>query len=92
MDYVKVTWVDTQGMDGPWVSREDVLEMEPIMMVTLGYLIEHDDDCVIVAGTKSECNTCYGNVNCIPRCCVRCIQPLNIDCEYLCPQEDCCSK
>ncbi len=89
MDLVKVVWIDTNGIDDSWVSREDVLDITPIEMETIGYLVENDDVFVTVSGTVSDCRELFGNVNCIPRCCVRSIQPLKVDTDYLQPQDDC---
>ena len=89
MDLVRVVWIDTNGVDDSWMSREDVLDVAPIEMVTIGYLVENDDVFVTVAGTISACQELFGNVNCIPRCCVRSIQPLKVDTDYLQAQDDC---
>ena len=88
MDIVKIIWLDTHGHDEAWVGPEEATAMNPIEMVTIGYLVEHTDQSVTVAGTVSDCKEYFGNINCIPRGCVQNILPLKVDCGHLCSQED----
>ena len=71
------------------MSREDVLEVNPIEMVTIGYLVENDDVSVTISGTVGSVESCLGMSTASPRCCVRSIQPLKVDTDYLQHQDDC---
>lgn len=88
MEIVKITWSDTHGTAEPWVSPEEAIAITPIDMVTVGYLVEHTDQSVTIAGTMSDCKEHYGNINCIPRGCVKNIVPLKVDCGFLCSRKE----
>lgn len=68
---VMVKWADITGHDTPWVQPEEVLEMTPAPMVTVGVLVNLNDDYLTIAGTwETGDEQQFGNVNCIPRGCV----------------------
>ena len=76
---VMVHWSDITGHDTPWVQPEDVLEMTPASMVTVGVLVKLTEGYLTIAGTwEIGSEPQYGNVNCIPRGCVVSLTELTV--------------
>lgn len=73
---VMVTWEDIQGHERPWVDLEEAEELEPILMRTVGFLMAHDHNKVVIASTLSDPTSLAGNVNSIPTGCVMSIRRL----------------
>lgn len=73
---VMVTWEDIQGHERPWVDLEEAEELEPILMRTVGFLMAHDHNKVVIASTLSDPVGLAGNVNSIPTGCVMSIRRL----------------
>jgi hypothetical protein len=90
---VMVEWSDITGHDTPWVEQEDVLEMTPAPMVTVGIVVNLTEDYLTIAGTwESGSEPQFGNVNCIPRGCVRNLTELLVPLEGQGDQMDFWSK
>lgn len=62
-----VLWTDISGQERPWLSYEEAIGLEPILMKTVGYIIHEDDEKVVVCSTMATDEEHYGNVNAIPR-------------------------
>ena len=74
MKLVAIYWVDIVGNDDrSWLTMEEAKETTPCPMVTVGYLVAEDDTNIVVASTRSmdTNDDTFGNVNAIPKACVR---------------------
>ena len=88
-----VEWSDITGHDTPWVEPGEVLEMTPAPMVTVGVVVNLTEDYLTIAGTwESGSEPQFGNVNCIPRGCVRNLTELLVPLEGQGDQMDFWSK
>jgi len=66
--WVVVRWTDIVGVETPWISREEIDELRPADMVTVGQVVAAQDDFIVVAGTVDVSREGhFGNVNVIPR-------------------------
>lgn len=41
MKIVKITWVDSAGDDGNWEHKDGMKPLEPLVMVSVGFLLEN---------------------------------------------------
>jgi hypothetical protein len=66
--WVAVFWEDIVGVERPWLSSEEALQVTPAPMVTLGVLLSRSKECVVVASTLelSQEDPHVGSVCCIP--------------------------
>ncbi|MGB0165206.1 MAG: hypothetical protein ACPF9I_07335, partial [Candidatus Thalassarchaeaceae archaeon] len=62
-----ILWTDISGQERPWLTHEEAISLEPILMKTVGYIIHEDDEKIVVCSTMSTDEEHYGNVNAIPR-------------------------
>lgn len=62
-----ILWNDISGQERPWLTHEEAISLEPILMKTVGYIIHEDDEKIVVCSTMSTDEEHYGNVNAIPR-------------------------
>jgi hypothetical protein len=62
-----ILWADITGQERPWLTHEEAISLEPILMKTVGYIIHEDDEKIVVCSTMSTDEEHYGNVNAIPR-------------------------
>ncbi|MGA1606889.1 MAG: hypothetical protein ACO4CT_07880 [Planctomycetota bacterium] len=66
--WVMVRWTDIVGVEAPWVTREEIEELRPAEMLTVGQIVALEDDFIVVAGTvEASREGHFGNVNVIPR-------------------------
>tara|TARA_R110002096_G_scaffold14804_1_gene52299 strand:+ start:1251 stop:1541 length:291 start_codon:yes stop_codon:yes gene_type:complete len=86
----EITWLDIQSCDEPWIDLKEAKEMKPIEMKTLGYIIEANDDYVVVASTLCSDGETVGSVNSIPTSVIKCCMPIRKSPED-CKSETCCS-
>jgi hypothetical protein len=76
---VCVRWEDPIAEEGPWVSPDD-LHLKPAYVETLGWVVLESPEYITVASTVSLTpDMMYGDVNVIPRGCIRSIQPLDLE-------------
>jgi hypothetical protein len=54
MDIVKVDWWDATGGAPHLAPMEALVDIEPVPMTSVGFLVRYDDVCVNVCGTHSE--------------------------------------
>lgn len=74
---VAIKWVDIVNLSG-WPEVDEVLESVPQMMTTYGKIAVETADFITVCGTWSEvCEETYGDVNIIPRGCIKSITILS---------------
>ena len=62
-----ILWTDISGQERPWLTHEEAISLEPILMKTVGYIIHEDDEKIVVCSTMDTEEEHYGNVNAIPR-------------------------
>ena len=62
-----ILWNDISGQERPWLTHEEAISLEPILMRTVGYIIHEDDEKIVVCSTMNTEEEHYGNLNAIPR-------------------------
>lgn len=62
----KVVWWDIQNKEGPWKDQDDVDEIAPVKMTTLGWIVRKESDFIVTASTLTEDGS-FGDLNAIPR-------------------------
>lgn len=76
--WVVIRWTDIVGVEAPWISREELDELRPAEMVTVGQIVSAEDDFIVVAGTMDASREShFGNVNVIPRGVIQSIEHLH---------------
>lgn len=79
---VMVHWRDITGHERPWLETDEVLEMQPAPMVSVGVLVDLNENYLTLAGTwETGDDPQFGNVNCIPRGCVVNLRELSVNQE-----------
>ena len=63
---VKVIWIDSMSDNGRWTLPEDI-DMKPIECVTFGFLVEENENYIIVAQTLGIEPEQYCQMMCIPQ-------------------------
>lgn len=86
----EIKWLDIQSCDEPWVDLKEAKAMKPVEMTTLGYLLEANDEHVVVASTLCSDGETVGSVNAIPTAVIKCCMPVRRSPED-CESKDCCS-
>jgi len=77
--WVVIRWTDIVGVEAPWISREELDELRPAEMVTVGQIVSAEDDFIVVAGTMDALREShFGNVNVIPRGVIQSIAHLHV--------------
>tara|TARA_R110002033_G_C3814193_1_gene232468 strand:+ start:407 stop:667 length:261 start_codon:yes stop_codon:yes gene_type:complete len=67
---VKVVWLDTNECSlSTWQSKEELLKSKPCTIDSLGYLIEENEDYIIISGDKDNKNEddIFGRSQVIPK-------------------------
>ena len=66
---VLVTWNDITSCDAAWMSLEEALEYAPSPIQTVGWIIEDNEDYIVLVGSFSteEDDRVCGSVSAIPR-------------------------
>jgi|TARA_R110000824_G_C14852582_1_gene640284 hypothetical protein len=67
---VKVVWLDTNECSlSAWQSKEELLKSKPCTIDSLGYLIEENEDYIIISGDKDNKNEddIFGRSQVIPK-------------------------
>jgi len=76
-----VEWSDTTSIQGAWSTAEDVKNIRPTLIKTVGEIIHNDDDYVTIVGSTGTDGE-YGDVNCIPRNCIVKILPFPVEQDF----------
>ena len=83
MDFSKppvlITWNDITSCDAAWMSLEEAMEYKPSPIQTLGWIIEDNEDYIVVIGsvsTEEEDRVC-GSVCAIPQAVVVSVELLD---------------
>jgi len=76
---VLVEWLDILSCDEAWMDLEEVEELEPLPVFTIGKMISDGKDVVIVASSwgKEADESFLGNINCIPRGVIKSIREIS---------------
>jgi len=75
---VLVQWWDILGEDQTWSTAEEVMQMKPAPITTIGQLIHENDEYILVSSSWDEGGEHLGNVNCIPKGVIRGMQRMSI--------------
>ena len=52
----------------PWMAAEEAADMEPIPMLTVGWVLKETETYVVLVGTRSnDGEGLVGDINCIPK-------------------------
>jgi len=87
-DWVLVHWLDITSCEHPWMTKEEVADVQPTEMWSVGTVISNSDKALVIAGTYDPQNESYGNVNALPKGIVLSIRPLRIACGSEAPVRD----
>lgn len=74
---VLVHWLDILGEDDAWSSSEDVYDLKPAEISTVGRIVFQTDDYIVVVSSWDHSGDHFGNVNCIPRGVIRTITEIS---------------
>ena len=74
-----ILWNDISGQERPWLTHEEAISLEPILMKTVGYIIHEDDEKIVVCSTMATDEEHYGNVNAIPRGVILAMRDLGVN-------------
>ena len=83
MDFSKspvlITWNDITSCDAAWMSLEEAMEYKPSPIQTLGWIIEDNEDYIVVIGSVSteENDKVCGSVCAIPQAVVVSVELLD---------------
>ena len=75
-ELIKVTWLDITSKSEPWIDLDEVREMKPATMVSVGWLIVDSESFITVASTLDCIDDIAGDVNCIPQSTVLLVEPV----------------
>tara|TARA_R110002051_G_C8414103_1_gene450635 strand:- start:39 stop:308 length:270 start_codon:yes stop_codon:yes gene_type:complete len=76
---VLIEWQDIVGIERPWLDTEEVLELQPSSMVSVGVIVNQNENFVTLAGTwESGDERQFGNVTCIPRGVIQSLTELGV--------------
>ena len=67
---VKVVWKDIQGLEATWSSLEEIEEMAPVSIETLGWIIKEDESHLTMVSSLAADETFAGSVTSIPKGCI----------------------
>jgi hypothetical protein len=84
MEYrlVRVIWKDIQGLESTWTSLEEIEEMAPVSIETLGWIIKEDKSHLTMVSSLAADQTFAGSVTSIPKGCVEDIRLVSVCQEY----------
>ena len=75
---VKVVWKDIQGLEATWSSLEEIEEMAPVSIETLGWIIKEDESHLTMVSSLAADQTFAGSVTSIPKGCVEDIRLVSV--------------
>lgn len=69
MELVLIAWRDVLSSPAAWMSRAEAEDLEPVSMLTVGWIVREEADFLTVAGTRSNDpeTDLVGDINVIPR-------------------------
>lgn len=75
VDYrlVKVVWKDIQGLEDTWETLEEICELEPVSIETVGWIVVESEEYITMTSSLSTDKTFGGSVTAIPKGCVESI-------------------
>jgi len=73
---VSVEWLDICGVSD-WMTLKEASTVEPITMLTLGWIVRDTPDTLVVASTVSPDNH-LGSVHAIPKGCIQRIKTIKL--------------
>lgn len=73
---VEVIWFDSKGMTPDWEHRDEIEEMEPALVTSVGYLLSDQQSYITILQSDSE-KQLMGRLT-IPRACIDNINGLEI--------------
>ena len=54
MELVLIAWRDVLSSPAAWMSRAEAEDLEPVSMLTVGWIVREEADFLTVAGTRSN--------------------------------------
>ena len=72
---VRLQWIDIIRPDETWMFIEEVKKLEPAVITTMGWVVHYTEDYVTIASSLGD-DKQLGDINCIPRSCIRSIEYL----------------
>jgi hypothetical protein len=75
---VRVVWKDIQGLEGAWTSLEEIQEMAPVSIETLGWIIKEDEEHLTMVSSLAFDQTFAGSVTSIPKGCIEDIRLVTV--------------
>ena len=74
-----IQWEDIISIESPWMSREEVNELKPVKMLTVGHIVKETDKYIVVASTVESGKKpgSFGNLNAIPKGVILSIEALS---------------
>ena len=83
MNWVLVHWMDITSFELPWASKDEASDLAPTQMWSSGVILKDTPDYLVLAGTVDPCGDgSYGNVNAIPKGCIKSIRVLREQGHY----------
>ena len=67
---VRLQWIDIIRPDETWLFIEDVRKLEPAVITTMGWIVWSTDDYITIASSLGD-DKQIGDINCIPRSCIK---------------------
>ena len=69
MDKIRIEWIDSKSGPNEWEYLDDLEPLEPVIITTIGFLVEETPDYKTNAHSMSE-NQVVGRIT-IPTACIR---------------------
>lgn len=67
---VKVVWRDIQGLEDTWETLEEIRELSPVSIETVGWIIVESEEYITMTSSLSTDKTFGGSVTAIPKGCI----------------------
>jgi len=71
-----ITWLDTKGYEGSWLSIEEAREYAPVLMETVGWIIRNEETYVVVVSSKDD-EGLVGSLSAIPKGVIQSMKPIS---------------
>ena len=69
-DWQMIIWEDITSSEMPWMDRAEACELKPATIMSVGVVVNETDAFLTLAGSMGTDGE-IGNVNCIPKACIR---------------------
>lgn len=79
---VKVSWVDSRGCSDRWERRSSLRDMTPCECISIGYLIEKNEEVILVAGhvvMEDDNDHQFSGVMSIPRVAIHYMKKIMVE-------------